>query len=99
MMGLVQKQFERIMPLRAISSMCGVLLIREPYAPIACAAWSSVMMYRIFNLRAFAAEMNPPPQHLESAAVAAAPERNALLVEPVSMSFTPFESRETPALS
>ena len=97
-MGLVQKQFERIMPLRAISSMCGVLLIREPYAPIACAAWSSVMMYRMFSRRAFAAERNPPPQHLASAAVAAVPEMHALLVETVFMSFVLISIYRCPSI-
>ena len=42
--GFVQKQLVSTTPLRAISSMCGVLFIREPYAPIACAAWSSDMI-------------------------------------------------------
>ena len=42
--GFVQKQFLSSIPSRASRSMCGVLLIRDPYALIACAAWSSVMM-------------------------------------------------------
>ena len=70
---MVQKQFERIIPLRAISSMCGVLLIREPYAPIACAAWSSVMIYRMLSRFALAAASRFPPRRDENAAAAARP--------------------------
>jgi hypothetical protein len=40
----VQKQLSSLMPSLAIRSMCGVSLMTLPYAPIACAAWSSVMM-------------------------------------------------------
>ena len=40
----VAKTFVRSAPSRARRSRFGVLLTRDPYAPMACAAWSSVMM-------------------------------------------------------
>ena len=41
---LVAKTLVSSAPSRASRSRCGVLLTRDPYAPMACAAWSSVMM-------------------------------------------------------
>jgi hypothetical protein len=40
----------------------------------------------MFSLRALAAARNPPPLHPASAAVAAAPDRKTLLVEPIFIS-------------
>src|SRR5262249_7123643 len=48
-MEFVAKTFVNIIPSRARRSRCGVWLTCDPYAPIACAAWSSDMMYRMFG--------------------------------------------------
>ena len=48
-MELVQKQASNRIPPAAMRSMCGVLLIRLPYAEIAWDAWSSDMMNSRFG--------------------------------------------------
>ena len=47
--ALVAKQLSRRQPSRAISSIRGVVLTTEPYAPMACAAWSSVSTITTFG--------------------------------------------------
>ena len=47
----VTKVLRNSMPSRARRSICGVSFTREPYAEIAWAAWSSVMMKRMFGRR------------------------------------------------
>src|SRR5215210_5704560 len=46
---LVAKTLVRIAPSRARRSRFGVSLTFDPYAPMACAAWSSVMMKRMLG--------------------------------------------------
>ena len=46
---LVAKTLVSSAPSRASRLMCGVGLMREPYALIACAAWSSLMMKMMFG--------------------------------------------------
>ena len=46
---LVTKQFSNFIPSFANLSMFGVLIKRLPYAPTACAAWSSDMMKTMFG--------------------------------------------------
>jgi len=45
-MAFVQKLFRKMAPSSAIRSMFGVRLIRDPYAEMACGAWSSEKMKR-----------------------------------------------------
>jgi hypothetical protein len=45
----VQKQASKRIPSAARRSICGVALMRLPYAPMACAAWSSAMMKTMFG--------------------------------------------------
>ena len=47
--AFVAKQLSNRQPHAAISSIRGVSLTTEPYAPMACAAWSSVRMKTTFG--------------------------------------------------
>ena len=73
-------------PSRASRSRLGVVFTRDPYAPIACAAWSSVMMNTMFgrppDCAITTAGMN------SSAAVTAANERHSALGHQLSNTFT-----------
>ena len=67
-MGFVQQQLEKRIPARARASMWGVRLIFEPYAEMACAAWSSVMMKSTLRRASRAAPMSPRGSSPASAA-------------------------------
>ena len=46
---MLQKEFSKMAPSRAMRSIFGVWLMVEPYAPIAWQAWSSEKMKRMLG--------------------------------------------------